>query len=43
MPLENVVVCRRIPMLKGLKIKVYEEKKKELNLFNFRKNKLRKI
>ena len=30
-------------MLKELKNKVYEEKQKELNLFNYRKNKLRKI
>ena len=30
-------------MLKELKNKVYEEKQKELNLFNCRKDKLRKI
>ena len=43
MSLEKVMVSGRIPMLKELKSKVYEEKQKELNLFNYRKNKLRKI
>ena len=43
MSLEKVMVSGRIPMLKELKSKVYEENQKDLKLFNYRKNKLRKI
>lgn len=41
--LGNVKVCRRIPVPKELKSKVYEEQQKEFYPFNYRKNKLRKI
>lgn len=43
MSLENVKSYRRICLFKALKYKVYGEIQKELKLFNFRKNRLKKI